>query len=308
MTTIRRLIVIAPALFSAAVLLAQQSPPGPAGPPPAPTAAAVAEGEKLFSQTCQSCHGPGGQGSDRGPSLAAATLVHGSTDADLFRSIRAGVPGTQMPPFAGLSDTETWGLVAYIRSLRATTPAAGAPTGDGGDAAAGETLFFDRAGCATCHDVNGRGGIVGPDLSNAGRLPPALLRQKIVDPNAPAAPAAGGRGRGGGRGGGAPVAVLVKMLDGREIRGVRRNEDTFSLQMVDTYGTLHLLDKTRLASVAVDTRSLHATDYATRLSARRDRQPGRVSRLVEGARCRQDGRRAAGCRRRHLRAPAQLEG
>ena len=33
------------------------------------------------------------------------------------------------------------------------------------------------------------------------------------------------------------------MLDGKEIRGVRRNEDTFSLQMVDATGQLHLLDK-----------------------------------------------------------------
>ena len=41
----------------------------------------------------------------------------------------------------------------------------------------------------------------------------------------------------------------VKTKDGREIRGVRRNEDTFSLQMIDTSGQLHLLDKRTLASV-----------------------------------------------------------
>ena len=42
------------------------------------------------------------------------------------------------------------------------------------------------------------------------------------------------------------------MQDGREIRGVRRNEDTFSLQMVDATGQLHLLDKLKLASVTVE--------------------------------------------------------
>ena len=47
----------------------------------------------------------------------------------------------------------------------------------------GETLFFGKAGCASCHEVNGRGGIVGPDLSNAGRLSADALRQKIVDPS-----------------------------------------------------------------------------------------------------------------------------
>src|SRR5687768_1952120 len=96
--------VLAPAILSATVLWARQNPPGTAVPPQ--SAAAVTEGARLFDQSCQSCHGPAGQGSDRGLALATAPLVHGSTDADLFRAIRAGVPGTQMPPFAGMSDAE----------------------------------------------------------------------------------------------------------------------------------------------------------------------------------------------------------
>src|SRR4029077_7914511 len=138
-----------------------------------------------------------------------------------------------------LTDTQTWQLVSYIRSLQGIAPAAGAAatnaTAVPGDVAAGEAVFYGKAACATCHEINGRGGVTGPDLSNAGRLPVAALRQKIVDPNnpLPAAPPAGGaaRGGGGGRGGGAPSTVVVKMQDGKEIRGVRRNEDTFSLQM-----------------------------------------------------------------------------
>ncbi len=85
-----------------------------------------------------------------------------------------------------------------------------------------------------------------------------------MDPAAPQ-PAAGGRG--GGRGGAPTVTVVVKMQDGREIRGVRRNEDTFSLQVIDSSGQLRLLDRTKLASVTVDTGSLHPSDYATKLSA-----------------------------------------
>jgi len=34
--------------------------------------------------------------------------------------------------------------------------------------AAGEALFFGKAGCSGCHEVNGRGGTAGPDLSAAG--------------------------------------------------------------------------------------------------------------------------------------------
>ena len=210
-----------------------------------------------------------------------------------------------MPPSPGLSDTQVWQLVTYVRSLQAIQPAAGVTAQTDGSPAAGETLFFGKAGCTTCHDVNGRGGIVGPDLSNAGRLPPAQLRQKIVDPNSPMATAGGGRG--GGRGAPAPATVVARTPDGREIRGVRRNEDTFSLQMVDTSGQLHLLDKLKLASVAVLNTSLHPTDYATRFSADRDREPRRVSRHAEGARCEPDRRRAAAAGRGHLRAPAQLE-
>ena len=84
------------------------------------SAAAVAAGQTLYSQLCQTCHGPAGQGGDRGPALTSGTFTHGSGDADLFRSIRSGVRGTQMPPFPGLSDTQIWQLVAYVRSLQAT--------------------------------------------------------------------------------------------------------------------------------------------------------------------------------------------
>ena len=58
----------------------------------------------------------------------------------------------------------------------------------------------------------------------------------------------------------------MKTRDGKEIRGVRRNEDTFSLQMVDASGQLHLLDKLAVASVTVENRSLMPDDFAKRLT------------------------------------------
>src|SRR5205814_799513 len=54
--------------------------------------------------------------------------------------------------------------------------------------------------------------------------------------------------------------------DGRELRGVRRNEDTFSLQMVDASGQLHLLDKLKLANLRVENRSLMPDNYNARLT------------------------------------------
>jgi len=229
---------------------------------------AIAAGHRLYDQTCQSCHAPAGRG-DRGTALDTGTFTRGNEDGDLFHTIREGIAGTQMPPFRRLTDQQVWQLVSYIRSLsRAVSPAgstAGAATLTGGNPAAGEALFFGRAGCASCHQVNGRGGITGPDLSTAGNAPAGALRAKITNPSAPMAVAATGRGR--GRGGAPPQTIVATTKEGREIRGVRRNEDTFSLQMVDASGQLHLLDKQKLRSVRAENQSLMPSDYATRLNA-----------------------------------------
>jgi alcohol dehydrogenase (cytochrome c) len=239
--------------------------------PLAGNAAAIQAGRRLFDQFCTDCHGTDAIGNNKGPALNTGTFKHGSDDAGLFRTIRDGVPRTEMDANPNVPPEQIWQLVAYIRSLAPTTPDRGAPaagTAVGGSAAAGETLFFGKGECATCHDINGRGGAVGPDLSAAGQLSVAALRQAILDPNVGAQPAGqrgGGRG-GGGRGGPArPVTVVVKYRDGREVRGVRRSEDTFSLQMIDATGKLHLIDKTTVSGVRVDTMSLMPA-YAGRLS------------------------------------------
>jgi PQQ-dependent dehydrogenase (methanol/ethanol family) len=270
-----KFLILASAAMTAGVLFAQQNQSDTVNNPLGTDPAAIAAGQQLYNGTCQACHGPAGQG-DRGPALNTQTLAHGSGDGELFHSIRTGIPNSQMPPFARLTDTQTWQLVSYIHSLQGGGPSANATGGNAmpvpGDAAAGETVFFGSAGCASCHEVNGRGGITGPDLSNAGRLPAAALRQKIVDPNSPLPPAAGPGGRGargggfGGRGGGAPTTLVVKMADGKEIRGVRLNEDTFSVQLRDASGQLYLLDKQKVASVTVENKSLMPADYASRLS------------------------------------------
>jgi alcohol dehydrogenase (cytochrome c) len=255
------LISISGAVCGSVFAAARQAPQ--AINPVAADPAATNQGRELYNTMCQSCHGAGGQGTDRGPALAFGALAHGNADGDLFRSIRSGVPGTQMAGFPGLSDADTWRLVTYLRSLQpgsAATRSDAAPPA--GDASAGEALFFGTAQCAGCHEVNGRGGIVGPDLSGAARYGPDTLRRKLLEPNNPLA--AMGRGN---RSGPAPTTVVVKTKDGGEIRGVRKNEDTFSLQMVDLSGRLHLLDKRTLGSVAIENRSLHPPDYATRLSS-----------------------------------------
>src|SRR5262245_1495953 len=219
--------------FATSVLVAQQA--NTTRNPLEASPAVIASGQTVFDQACQSCHAPGATG-DRGPALNTGVFRRGSDDAQLFRTIREGLPGTQMPPFRGLTDEQIWQVVSYLRSLsggRGDAPAAN--IGARGSRTSGETLFFGKASCASCHEVNGRGGVVGPDLSTAARASAEALRQKILNPAAPFAAPAAGRAGAAGRGGAGlrPLVIVARTKDGREIRGVRRNEDTFSLQMVD---------------------------------------------------------------------------
>ncbi|MCC6536224.1 MAG: PQQ-dependent dehydrogenase, methanol/ethanol family [Bryobacterales bacterium] len=216
--------------------------------PLAGSAAAVAAGAKLYTQACQVCHGGGARG-DRAPALNGA-LRRGEKDGEIFLNIRAGVRGTQMPAFAQFSSDQTWQLVAYLRSLSGAPGDAPAAPTVAGDATAGARVF--AAQCAGCHAVNGAGGVVGPNLTDTGRLSAEAIRRKILDPqttaSAPAVRRRGGPSR--------PQTLVARLQDGREIRGVRRNEDTFSVQMMDASGHLHLFEKSRLAGFRVENRSL----------------------------------------------------
>ena len=145
-------------------------------------------------------------------------------------------------------------LIVAALSMAPALPAAQQPATDN---AAGESLFFGKAGCGGCHEVNGRGGVTGPDLSAAGTRPAEALRAKILNPNDSGA-AVPGRG---------PVTVIAKPKNGGEIRGVRRNEDTFTIQIVDASGQLHLLDKANLSELRYENRSFMPSDYASRLTA-----------------------------------------
>jgi alcohol dehydrogenase (cytochrome c) len=208
-------------------------------------AEAIAAGKKLYEESCQLCHGGDARGG-RGPALATGEFLHGGEDGQIFQNIHEGIAGTQMPGFDMLPN-EIWQLVSYLKSLSGTV----AQEKVTGDADAGERIFFGKGGCAVCHQVNGRGSRVGPDLSSIGRWTAAALRETILNPNQ--------------REGRERNVVIVKTRNGREIRGVRRNEDTFSLQLMDTSQNFHLLVKRDLASVRYEEKSLMPEDYGQRL-------------------------------------------
>src|SRR4029453_17075893 len=126
-------------MLVAAVAQCQRETPVPEANPHT-TDADIEQGRHLFDGRCAGCHGKGGVG-DRGSNLAQPTLVHASDDAGLFRVIRRGIPGTEMPSTQLATDREIWQLAAYVSSL-GRQPMENV-TGNG---AAGESLFRGKAG------------------------------------------------------------------------------------------------------------------------------------------------------------------
>lgn len=176
--------------------------------------AAIKAGMGLFRVRCADCHGMDAKGV-RGPDLTQV-WASGRTDDGLFQTLRSGVVGTEMPAVdARTTDDEVWKILAYLRTLAAPTSSDRVA----GNAANGERLF--RVQCAGCHQVNGRGGRLGPDLSRVGasRARTVLVRRirgAVEDSLSGYEP------------------VTVTTATGQTIQGVKKNEDLFSVQVMDS--------------------------------------------------------------------------
>jgi putative heme-binding domain-containing protein len=209
---------------------------------------AIAEGQKLYLTSCAGCHGPKGQGG-RGPNLRQRGVWHPLDDDGLFRTIQKGVPGADMPA-TNLPEEKIWQLAAFVRSLTAPAAEANVP----GNAAAGEQLFWSaKAGCGNCHRILGRGGMMGPDLSNIGAAKPAEeIRESIVDPDADGFHQYKG--------------VTAFLKNGTSVKGVARNRTNYSIQIQDAQGNLHLLSMADVTDLKISPNSPMPRDYAKRLS------------------------------------------
>src|SRR5262249_23568924 len=206
-------------------------------------------GKRQYQALCVGCHGEDGSGGGHGPSFLDVRQPRATTREAVRDLILKGIPNGGMPAFK-IPAEQADAIAAYVTTLK--QPAADvAPGGRGsGDAAAGERFFSGEGNCASCHMVRGRGGVLGPDLSNIGRdRRPAQIEQTLRDPGSvPATPA--GRGGRGARGG-APSyrAVTVRLRDGRTLRGIAKNESAFDLQLLAMDGKLHLLSKDQVAEI-----------------------------------------------------------
>jgi cytochrome c oxidase cbb3-type subunit 3 len=122
-------------------------------------------------------------------------------------------------------------VAGYVRSLGRTArvPLPGEPE-------RGQRLYATKGRCATCHIVRGRGGSLGPDLTEIGaRRGVSHLRSALLNPGSNKARDSAGY-----------ISFLVMRVvtqDGREVRGIRINEDTFTLQLRDADNRVHSFRK-----------------------------------------------------------------
>jgi putative heme-binding domain-containing protein len=211
-----------------------------------PTAGDLAQGERTYGSECSYCHGPKGEGAV-GPVLAVPSLRRAPTDQALFQVIREGIPGTQMPS-SPLPAAQIWQLVAYVRTLghveQGKLP---------GDAKLGERVYREKADCAQCHSIAGRGSAIGPDLSSVGaRLDRDSIRASLVTPEASI-----------------PrdfVQIRLVAKDGQRLTGVRVNEDSFSIQIRDLSNHVHSFWKSELTELVKEPNHSPMPSYSQKLS------------------------------------------
>ncbi len=192
----------------------------------------VAAGAVRYRLYCAECHGRKGLGG-RGPDLVSGRWTHGSSDAEIARTIAKGVSGTAMTGFGELFDEhDIRELVSFMRSL-----AVGAPVFRiTGEASRGREIFWGKGACGSCHNIAGRGGRFGPDLTRiASQRSLASIKESIVSPSA--AIAEGYQG------------VSASPRAGAAVTGVRRNEDNFTVQIFDFSEKYHSFRKSDLASL-----------------------------------------------------------
>jgi putative heme-binding domain-containing protein len=189
-------------------------------------------GARLYNANCFACHGQNGD-LVAGVDLRRGSFRHVSTDDDLAKVVLNGIPGTAMPPNR-FTPQELQGVVAYIRSLKNSQ----AGPIQLGDPHRGQGLAEGKGACLNCHQINGKGSYLAPDLSEEGVLRnPAFLQNVLTDPQSTAQP----RNR----------FIRAVTRNGETITGRRLNEDTDTVQIVDSHERLRSISKADLREYGV---------------------------------------------------------
>jgi len=203
-------------------------------------------GIRVYNSQCSQCHGVNGD-QVTGIDLRRAQFRRAVTDEDLAQIVTKGLASSGMPPFA-LQPAELTGVIAYIRAGFDNSADVRI-----GNATRGRAIFAGKGTCGSCHRVNGQGPRTAPDLSDVGMArSPAAVQRTLLDPSSAMLPI------------NRPVRIVTS--DGRTITGRRLNEDTKTVQLIDSEERLLSIAKRDLRSLAVETKSTMPS-YASRLTS-----------------------------------------
>ncbi len=161
---------------------------------------------------------------------AQAVEAAGTTDPPAHRSIdlsEQALLATKTTPGL-LTDAERNQLLGLAGRRPRGTAAWQAALATGGDPEAGRRIFFhpNAARCFVCHEIDGRGGHVGPNLGGIGRTGGRnRIIESIVEPSKEIAPLY--------------VPWVIMRKDGDAVTGVGLEEDAHgNLTVTDSTGTL----------------------------------------------------------------------
>lgn len=211
------------------------------------TPAEVENGGRLYQSTCAGCHGTAGD-QVPGTALRSGKFRRATTDDEVVRLIRGGIAGTAMAP-QSVSETEAAMIVAWLRG-NATTSATPRLAGD---TARGKAVFEGKGNCTSCHGPAGVGGRRAPALVDVGVLRrPPQLEAALLEPAAEIHTDF--------------RMVTATLKDGTTVNGRLLNQNSYSIQLLDTRDRLLSLDKANLQSHAILATS-SMPSYRQRLSA-----------------------------------------
>lgn len=207
-------------------------------------------GRRVFRAECGRCHGRDAKGNDEtgAPDLTTGRFTSASTDARLFEVIRDGIAGTTMVGISWAPDQTIWQVVTYVNSLSINPGDYDLP----GSVANGQQIFDGKGNCASCHIVGGAGGRLGPNLSTvAHRRKPEELKKDLTDPDETVEPRW--------------WTMKITRSDGSVVQGLRMNEDTFTLRVMDDQENLWHFSKSEiLSSERIETSTMpNATETLT---------------------------------------------
>ena len=209
----------------------------------------LANGKRAFESVCAPCHGLNGKGGERAPDIATKPEIVRLSDDETSKILQKGILQKGMPSFGSLGAAKLSEVLSYLRTLqgRDKTSSVTANTGEG------KEIFAGKGRCSQCHMFNGAGGFLGPDLSDYGASHSAEdIRNAIVSADK----------RPGSRKG----LATAKTKDGRQISGLVRNEDNFSVQLQPLDGTFQLLEKSSLLELTFDSTPVMPGDYDSKLN------------------------------------------